>query len=295
MSAAAGTRPVPTSLANWAGVSDLLPDFKLLLFLLWSSPSPLVSVIGVGGPGTIERLTSSTRFDEPVVLEALRELDRRGLVVLDEETREVAIRRWVKFHNFTGRWAKVAEESFGQVQSAKIKSVLVQQEGLKAIFPTKSTPQTPNSNSNSNSNKEIPPERGGGAAPPPNAREARASRERGALKPKARTYATTPEGVWYEPGNERDLDALTRIPSFPEELRRAAIRQAAERDPHGRAFASAVLRAIWANKGGGASAAERAATMDEWLDGACKDPVEAAATASTGEVQTMDGTFEEVF
>lgn len=61
MSAAAGTRPVPTSLADWAGVSDLLPDFKLLLFLLWYSPSP------------------------PVVLEALRELDGRGLVVLDDE------------------------------------------------------------------------------------------------------------------------------------------------------------------------------------------------------------------
>lgn len=167
---AAGTRPVPTALATWPGVSDLLPDTKLLLFLLWSSPSSLVSVIGVGGPGTIERLTSSSRLDEPVILDALRELDRRGLVTLDESTREVGIRRWCRFHNLTGRWAAAARDAFEEIASPKIKGVWAKDEGVRGFFPPapatpgaeptkggvppdfpeKSTVTAPNCNSNSN-------------------------------------------------------------------------------------------------------------------------------------------------
>lgn len=170
---AAGTRPVPTALASWPGVSDLLPDVKLLLFLLWSSPSSLVSTIGVGGPGTIERLTSSSRLDEPVILDALRELERRGLVALDENSREVGIRRWCRFHKFSGRWAAVARRDFEQIASLKIKGIWAKEERVRELFPPeltppateppaggvppdfpeKSTATAPNCNCNNNSNK----------------------------------------------------------------------------------------------------------------------------------------------
>lgn len=137
------TRPVPTNLDSWPRVVDLLLSQKYFLHVLWSSDSKVMSVIGVGRPGIIERLCGASRLDEPVVLEALRELDRRGLVVLDEVTREVAIRGWVRFHKFKGRWAEVAEVAFEEVQSTRIKAVLVQQEGLKAIFPKKSDASPP--------------------------------------------------------------------------------------------------------------------------------------------------------
>jgi len=145
------TRPVPTMLDSWPGVTDLVGSYKHILHVLWSSPAPLVSVLGVGGPGIIERLTGATRLDEPVVLEALRELDRRRLVVFDEETREVAIRRWCQFHQFKGRWASAAAQAFTLVASAKIKGVLVKEEGVKSIFPEKSIKSSPNSNCNNNS------------------------------------------------------------------------------------------------------------------------------------------------
>ena len=70
------TRPVPTNLDSWPGVTDLVGSYKHMLHVLWSSPPSLVNVVGVGRPGVIERLTGATRLDEPVVLEALRELDR---------------------------------------------------------------------------------------------------------------------------------------------------------------------------------------------------------------------------
>ena len=137
------TRPVPTNLDAWPGVTDLLISQKFLLHVLWSSPPGLVSVCGVGRPGIIERLCGASRLDEPVVAEALRELDRRGLVVFDEETREVALRRWTRFHKFAGRWASAAEKAYEEIESARVKSILVQQEGLKAIFPNKSNNSAP--------------------------------------------------------------------------------------------------------------------------------------------------------
>lgn len=140
------TRPVPTNLDGWPGVTDLVVTYKHILHVLWSSPSGLVSVIGVGRPGVIEHLTGATRLDEPVVLEALRELQRRGLVVLDENTREVAIRRWCRFHKFPGRWATQARYAYEKIESAVIRSVLVKQEGVNSIFPEKSKLDAPNSN-----------------------------------------------------------------------------------------------------------------------------------------------------
>lgn len=149
------TRPVPTNLDGWPGVTDLVVPYKHILHVLWSAPSSLVSVIGVGRPGIIEHLTSAARQDEPVTLEALRELHRRGLVVLDEQTREVAIRRWCRVHKFAGRWAAQAKIAFDRVESASIKSVLVRHEGVNAIFPEKSKAADPNSNSNCNCNVEA--------------------------------------------------------------------------------------------------------------------------------------------
>ncbi|BBN88868.1 hypothetical protein [Azospira sp. I09] len=151
------TRPVPTNLDGWVGVTDLVVSYKHILHVLWSAPSSLVSVIGVGRPGIIEHLTGAARQDEPVIVEALRELHRRGLVVLDEQTREVAIRRWCRFHKFNGRWAQAARIAFDKIESPVIKGVLVRHEGVNTVFPEKSKAPTPNSNSNFNNNAEAAP------------------------------------------------------------------------------------------------------------------------------------------
>lgn len=149
------TRPVPTNLDGWVGVTDLVVSYKHILHVLWSAPSSLVSVIGVGRPGIIEHLTGAARQDEPVIVEALRELHRRGLVVLDEQTREVAVRRWCRFHRFAGRWAVAAQSSFDKIESPVIKGILVRHEGVNAIFPEKSKATTPNSNVNVNNNEAV--------------------------------------------------------------------------------------------------------------------------------------------
>ena len=85
----------------------------------------------------------------------VRELHRRGLVVLDEDTREVAIRRWCRFHKFPGRWAGAAYSAFQKIESSVIKGVLVRHEGVNSIFPEKSKVSPPNSNVNGNVNDKA--------------------------------------------------------------------------------------------------------------------------------------------
>ncbi|NOT19713.1 MAG: hypothetical protein HOP24_05495 [Sideroxydans sp.] len=138
------TRPVPTNLDSWPGVIDLVVTYKHLLHVLWSSPTGVMSIIGVGRAGIIEHLTGATRLDEPVVLEALRELQRRGLVVVDEATREVAVRRWCRFHTFGGRWDAQARSAYGKIESAVIKSVLAKNEGVNSLFLFKSDTSSAN-------------------------------------------------------------------------------------------------------------------------------------------------------
>lgn len=230
------TRPVPTNLDSWPGVTDLVGSYKHILHVLWSSPPSLVNVVGVGRPGVIERLTGATRLDEPVVLEALRELDRRGLVALDEGTREVGIRRWCAYHKFVGRWAKEALRAYGQIESAKIKGIWVAQEGVKALFPAKSNNSSPTAEATSDA---TPRERSAQGAP-------------GLLslggdlgEP---NYRKTPDdvlksldGVVYQAGNVRDEVALASISNYPPAARAAAVADAAQRDKGGVPWASGVL------------------------------------------------------
>lgn len=184
------TRPVPTNLDGWPGVTDLVVSYKHLLHVLWSSPSSLVSIVGVGRPGVIEHLTGAARQDEPVIMEALRELHRRSLVFLDEGTREVAVRRWCKYHKFSGRWAAQAKIAFNKIESAAIKSVLVRHEGVNAIFPVNSKGAPPNSNDNSNNNVEA-------ASTPEHAAKPSAAAPQHNLK--RRHPDRTPHGIecWY--------------------------------------------------------------------------------------------------
>ena len=150
------TRPVPTNLSGWPGVTDLVITYKYILYVLWSSPSGLMSIIGVGRAGILEHICGATRLDEPVVLEALRELHRRGLVVLDEDTREVAVRRWCRFHKFGGKWIAPARSAFEKIESAVIRSVLVKQEGVNSIFPSKSKVEVPNTTTYATSTSPPP-------------------------------------------------------------------------------------------------------------------------------------------
>lgn len=206
------TRPVPTNLDGWPGVTDLVVPYKHILHVLWSAPSSLVSVIGVGRPGIVEHLTSAARQDEPVTMEALRELHRRGLVVLDEQTREVAIRRWCRVHKFAGRWAAQAKIAFDRIESASIKSVLVRHEGVNAIFPEKSKAADPNSNCNCNCNEEAASRAACGSA------DAAAS----IIKEKRRHPLRTQAGIecWYP---SEDSEAAAIEDSTPPEQIAAAV------------------------------------------------------------------------
>lgn len=174
-----GTRPVPTNLDSWPGATGLDNDHKLILHVLWSSPPHVVDLIGVGRPGVIEHLCSAVRFVEPAVIDALKRLEKSHLIMLDEVTREVAVRRWCRFHTFNGVWGAKAKEAYERIASQKIKAVLMKEEHVSDIFPkekpknqNKSNHQTPNTTPKSNTKLTSPPQptpNVGGAATEPSA------------------------------------------------------------------------------------------------------------------------------
>lgn len=59
-----------------------------------------------------------------------------------------------------------------------------------------------------------------------------------------RGYVVTPEFITYQVGNQRDMDNLVRIATYPSVLIVAAKKRAAARDDKGRAFASRVMREL---------------------------------------------------
>lgn len=145
---------IPTTLLHWPRVADLLPDQKLIVLRLWSAP--WLSGIGVGQlPLSAEAATLS--LSAAALDDALREFERRELIVRDEETGEIFIRDWFRFHIFKGRAVDIAKVELTKIRSAKIRAA-VQKLAPETLFSDKSTTSLPNHNHNHNHNHHpLPP------------------------------------------------------------------------------------------------------------------------------------------
>lgn len=117
----AESRLVPCNLMAWPRIRDLLPDQKLLVYHLWStcqqvSGCQLVDLAAFQGALSIT---------SPAVQEALTEFQRRGLVEIDEQTGEVFIKDWFRFHKFDSpSRRRAAEDSIRRIQSPRLRSIV---------------------------------------------------------------------------------------------------------------------------------------------------------------------------
>lgn len=112
---------VPTTLLHWPRVADLLPNQKLIVLRLWAAP--WLSGLGVGQlPLVAEAATLS--LTSSALDDALREFERRELVVRDEETGEIFVRDWFRFHIFKGRAVEIARGELKKIRSEKIRAAV---------------------------------------------------------------------------------------------------------------------------------------------------------------------------
>jgi hypothetical protein len=141
--AMAESRPVPCNLLSSPRVAGLLPDQKLIVAYLWFNrftsaagcyqiPIPMASV--------------ELGLSETALSEALRDFEKRELILYDQKTSEIFIIDWFRFHKF----ASSAQNRQLDMATRRIESEILKNSVLHKINLLRA-----NGNSNSNSNKSF--------------------------------------------------------------------------------------------------------------------------------------------
>ena len=114
---------VPTNFLSWPRIADLLPDQKLIARELWANPFTKPEGFY---ELPLHPFSSSLSITASAVAEALRELERRKVVMWDDSTGEVYILDWMRFHNFKGWALENYFKSLEKIQSEKIKKAVLE-------------------------------------------------------------------------------------------------------------------------------------------------------------------------
>lgn len=134
----AESRPVPCNLYSWPRVLGLLPDQKLLVVYLWTNR--FTSAAGCYQI-PISMAAVELGLNENSLAEALRDFQRRELILFDEKTNEIFVLDWFRFHKFATN---------SQNQQLKMAVSKIESESLKNAVLLKIKVLPPNMNLNFN-------------------------------------------------------------------------------------------------------------------------------------------------
>ena len=207
----AESRLTPCNLMAWPRVRNLLPDQKLITYHLWASCPEACGccLLDLGA------FQGALNITIAALQEALREFQRRGLVAMDEETGEVFILDWFRFHKFnTGVRQRLLADSLRRVQSPDLRALI---EKTMSYSPREGKAREGKKTEREAAAAAVPsPAAGGG-------------------------YSLSPDGITYQPGNQRDESNLEKIKAFNKDEVDKAVQDARGEDPEDRAFTSKVL------------------------------------------------------
>lgn len=114
---------VPTRLLYWPRCSSLVPDIKLILLSLWSSP--YLSAAGAG-IYPLREAAASLGFDPEALRGGIDALVSAGLVAYDDQTGEIFLLDWFRFHRFRDRRAlDILEREIAKIESRHIRAVVL--------------------------------------------------------------------------------------------------------------------------------------------------------------------------
>lgn len=139
----------------WPKVRDLLPDQKLIVYHLWAtSPSAAGCYLL-----DFAAFSAALSVTIPAMEEAMRDFERRRLLAMDQETGEVFLLDWYRFHKFDSLpRRKLLEDAVKKIQSIHLKTMIIE----------KSTSCLPREGKERKVNNTPPtPPRGEGKDPPP--------------------------------------------------------------------------------------------------------------------------------
>ncbi len=113
---------IPTNLLNWPRIAPMLPELKLLVLALWSSPH--MSCAGCGLV-PLRPFSSTLGLSAESTQTGLEILEKAGLIVTDQQTGEIFIRDWFRFHKFpTGKSYGMLLNSVEKIESAQLKELV---------------------------------------------------------------------------------------------------------------------------------------------------------------------------
>lgn len=116
----AESRLVPCNLMAWPKVRDLLPDQKLLVYHIWAT-CPQACGCFLLDIGAFQAALSITGA---AIVDALKEFERRKLILMDEEMGEVFITDFYRFHKFgTAARRRLLEDSLKTIQSKMLADI----------------------------------------------------------------------------------------------------------------------------------------------------------------------------
>ena len=116
-------RIIPTNLMAFPGLSNLLPDQKLLIYWLWSNQS--ATTVGCYLLPTADA-AADLQLGQESIEEAILEFGRRGLVALDLKTGEIFVKAWFRFHRFDSAARKfMLQNDFESIVSNKLRRIVM--------------------------------------------------------------------------------------------------------------------------------------------------------------------------
>lgn len=153
---------MPTTLLDWPRVAPLLPEQKLILGLgLWGGR--YTNSVGVATLPA-KPLAATLGLDRAALLTGIRTLVQANLLLFDEDTYEVWVRDWFRFHKFRGPGVKIAKREIERISSPKIRVAVEQAANGKLCV--ESVTCLPNSSISNIVNASSSTRAGGAAASP---------------------------------------------------------------------------------------------------------------------------------
>lgn len=116
-------RLVPCNLLSWPRVRSLLPDQKLILQSLWATARSAAGVWLL----EISNFAGYLSLSEAGLEAALQDFKAKGLIEHDQETGEVMILDWFRFHTFkTGPRRRLLKDELARIQSRRLRQAAEQ-------------------------------------------------------------------------------------------------------------------------------------------------------------------------
>ena len=114
---------VPTNLLNSPQVAPLLPELKLLILALWSSP--YMSCAGCGLV-PLRPFASTLGLSPEPTASGLELLEKAGLIASDEQTGEIFICAWFRFHKFASpKGYGILLNEVGKIESDTLRELVL--------------------------------------------------------------------------------------------------------------------------------------------------------------------------